>query len=492
MSTVRRLSIASLSTLALALLTGCGDPVSLDPQLAASKKFDEALSKARKVLAEVAVADPAANRTSADALRSAARSMTSPPGATQGQQAALALSSAQLLREAARLDTVAIEQLQSKQRSAADQIVSALQGARSLKQLQGAMPSGDDEQSQTLQKAIDDASALATEAESQAQTARGEADAKQAIATEQGHKATDLEGQAAKKRAAASAARTSAEAQSLTQEAAALSTQAIDARQAAATAEIVVLNLSPEADRMQKRAEALRAKVARLQADREALEAVTASRTKANSSLSDASRSAMQRASAAADALEKVSAELKALLTESAESLESAANSVQRGGPGAKLSAASIHLAQAMLHERWAGGASMEAYAFDAMATASGDSKWSKLAATAREDRTAAMAKALTALEAADSDLSGDTSSASTSLRTRVAEARKALEGPKSDTPAEAAPADAGSAAPAGDGGEKPAEAPAADGGDEPADAPAADTPAQPAAEPTPEPAPGR
>lgn len=484
MDMVRRLSLASLS--ALIVLTACGDPASLDPQLAASKKFDEALSKARRALAEVAVADPAANRTSAEALRSAARSMSSPPGATQGQQSALAMASAQLLREAARLDAVAIEQLQAKQRSATDQIVSSLQGARSLKQLQGAMPSGDDEQSQTLQKAIDDATALATEAESQAQSARGEAEAKQAIATEQGEKAADLEGQAAKKRAAASAARTSAEAQSLTQEAAASSSQAIDARQAAAKAEIVVRNLSPEADRLQKRAEALRAQVERLQADREALEAATASRAKTNSSLSDASRGAMQKASAAAEALEKVSAELKTLLTESAESLESAANSVQRGGSNAKLSAASIHLAQAMLQERWAGGAAMEAYAFDAMATASGDSKWSKLASAAREDRTAAIAKALTALEAAESDIGGDNSPELASLRRRVAEARKALEGPKSDKPTEAAPTDAGSAAPADDGGEKPAESPAADGGDKPADAPAADAPAQPAAEPAP------
>ncbi|MFZ4722114.1 MAG: hypothetical protein ACOYMI_03075 [Phycisphaerales bacterium] len=485
MHTVRRLSIASLSALALALLTGCGDPVSLDPQLAASKKFDEALSKARKVLADVAVADPAANRTSAEALRSAAKSMSNPPGSTQGQQAALALTSAQLLREAARLDAVAIEQLQSKQRSAADQIVSALQGARSLKQLQGAMPSGDDEQAQTLQKAIDDATALATEAESQAQTARSEAEAKQAIATEQGQKATDLEGQAATKRAAASAARTSAEAQSLTQEAAALSTQAIEARRAAAGAEVIVNSLMPDADRLQKRAEAFRAQIARLQADREALEAVTASRAKANASLSEASRNAMQKAGAAADALEKVSAELKTLLTESADSLESAANSVQRGGAGAKLSAASIHLAQAMLHERWAGGAAMEVYAFDAMATASGDAKWSKLAATAREDRTAAMAKALAALEAADSDLSGDTSPASTSLRTRVTEARKSLEGPKSDKP-EATPSDAGAATPANEAGDRPAETPDAAPGDKPADAPAPDAPAQPAAEPAP------
>ena len=474
MDLARRLSLASLS--ASIVLTACGDPASLDPQLAASRKFDQALANARKVLAEVAVADPAANRTSAEALRSAARGMSSPPGATQGQQAALAMTSAHLLREAARLDIVAIEQLQARQRSAADQIVSALQGARSLKQLQGAMPSGDDEQSQTLQKAIDDATALATEAESQAQSARTESEAKQAIATEQGQKAADLESQAATKRTAAAAARSATEAQSLTQEAAALSTQAIDARQAAAAAEIVVRNLSPEADRMQKRAEAFRAQVARLQADREALEAVTASRAKANGSLSEASRGAMQKASAAADALEKVSAELKALLTESAESLESAANSVQRGGANAKLSAASIHLAQAMLHERWAGGAAMEAYAFDAMATGSGDSKWSKLASAAREDRTAAIAKALAALEAAESDIGGDDSPALASLRTRVSEARKTLEGPKADKPAESAPSDASAPAAAGDGSEKPAEAP-------PADA---------AAQPVAEPAPGR
>jgi hypothetical protein len=128
----------------------------------------------------------------------------------------------------------------------------------------------------------------------------------------------------------------------------------------------------------------------------------------------------------------------------------------------------------------------MEAYAFDAMATASGDSKWSKLAAAAREDRTAAMAKALTALEAADSDIGGDTSPALASLKARVAEARKALEGPKSDKTDAAAPADAGATTPAGDSGEKPAEAPAAEGGDKPADAPSADAPAQPAAEPAP------
>ena len=63
------------------------------------------VAKARKVLAEVAVADPAANRTSAEALRAAARSCTAPSGATPGQQAAFALTTAEQLREAARLDT---------------------------------------------------------------------------------------------------------------------------------------------------------------------------------------------------------------------------------------------------------------------------------------------------------------------------------------------------------------------------------------------------
>lgn len=485
----RRLSVACLS--ATILLVACGDPASLDPGVAAARKYDQALSNARKVLAEVAVADSAGNRTSAEALRAAASACTPPSGATSGQQAAFALTAAELLREAARLDTVAIEQVQARQRAAADQVVSALHGAKSLRQLQGAMPSSDESQAETLRKAMDEVNTLASDSETQAQTARSTADAKKAEAAEQAQKATDLQSQAAEKRKAAAAARTAAEAQALTQEAAALTTQAIEARAAAAAAEIVVRNLAPEADRLQKRAEAFRAQIARLQADREALDAVTAARGKANTALSDASRAALQKATAAADALEKASSELRSMTAATAESLETAANQAQRGGslPGpanstAKMTAASVHLAQAMLQERIAGGAAMEASAFDAMATASGDAKWSKLAASSREERTAAMAKALTALEAADADLGGDTAASLASLRARVADLRKSLEGPKQDK-TEAATS-GGAAAESSD---KPADATATPP-ETPADAPAAqpssDAPAQPAAEPAP------
>jgi hypothetical protein len=483
---VRRLSIACLCS--LSLLAACGDASSLDPQRAAAAKYEQALTSARKVLAEVAVADAAANRASADSLRSTAASCRAPSDSLPGQKAAFALTSAQLLREAARLDAVAIEQVQARQRAAADQLVSALQSARSLKQLQGAMPSADDEQARTLRKAIDDASAAAAELETNARAAMTEVEAKQAAAESASREAIELDAEAAGKRNQAAAATNSAQAQALTEACARVVAQAIDARQAAARAEAIVRTARPDAEAMQRRAEAFRAQQARLQSDLEALEAAGASRSKANRSLAEASGAAMEKARLAADALEKASAELKGLFTTAAESLEQAASLSQQGsslpgpqGSSAKMSAASTHLAQAMLHERWAGGAAMEAAALDAMAAASGDSKWSRLAASARDDRTSASAKALAALEAADNDIASDQASTLASLKARITEARKLLEGPK---PAEAT---ATPESPASSTGDQPSDSGSTQAEAPTGSAPTGDPSAAPPAEPAPE-----
>jgi len=308
--------------------------------------------------------------------------------------------------------------------------------------------------------------------------------------------AAALETQAAQKRLEASKA-PSAQAMKLIEAAAALTTQAIDLRRNAGAAALVATTAGPEAARNQRQAEAMREQQKRLESDKDAVAAVDAARSKAADALGGAANTAMSRATEAADQLEKVSAELKTLFASAAESLDQAASLAQQGsslpgpqGSSAKMGAASAHLAQAMLHERWAMGASMEAYAFDAMARAGGDAKWSKLASDARQERADAGAKALAALEAADGDISSDSGASLNALKARITEAKKAYEGPKPAQAADAAksaeaetpkPAE-GEAPKAAEGeAEKPADAPAAE--------PKPDAPAdQPPAEPAPAP----
>lgn len=475
-------------------LTACGRS-DADPAAAAARAYDQALEKARKAMAEVAVAEPAANRASADALRSTANACKAPSGATNNQKAAFAMTGAQLLREAARLDTVAIERLQSQQRAAADRLVSALQSAGSLKQMKSAMPTASDA-TDALQKAIDDLGTRASDADAQAQAGMASVQSKQEEATKLLAQAAALETQAAQKRLEASKA-PSAQAMKLIEAAAALTTQAIDLRRNAGAAALVATTAGPEAARNQRQAEAMREQQKRLESDKDAVAAVDAARSKAADALGGAANTAMSRATEAADQLEKVSAELKTLFASAAESLDQAASLAQQGsslpgpqGSSAKMGAASAHLAQAMLHERWAMGASMEAYAFDAMARAGGDAKWSKLASDARQERADAGAKALAALEAADGDISSDSGASLNALKARITEAKKAYEGPKPAQAADAAksaeaetpkPAE-GEAPKAAEGeAEKPADAPAAE--------PKPDAPAdQPPAEPAPAP----
>ena len=472
-------------------LTACGQG-DADPAAAAARAYDQALEKARKAMAEVAVADPAANRTSAEALRSTANACKAPSGATNTQKAAFAMTGAQLLREAARLDTVAIERLQAQQRAAADRLVSALQTASSMRQMKASMPPASDA-TEALQKAIDDLGTRASDADSQAQAGLTSVQAKQDEATRLAAQAAALDAQAAQKRTEAGKAST-AQALKLIEEASALTKQAIDLRRSAGAASVVATTGGPEAARQQRQAEAMREQQKRLEGDKEAVAAVDAARGKAAESLSTSASAAMARATEAAGQLEKVSAELKTLFASAAEGLDQAASLAQQGsslpgpqGSSAKMGAASAHLAQAMLYERWAMGASMEAYALDAMGKTGGDSKWSKLASDARQERADAGSKALAALEAADADISGDSGPSLTALKARITEAKKAYESAK---PAKAAEAEAPKA-PEADAA-KPADGDAAKPAEAPAEQPKPEAPAdQPAGEPAPAPAPG-
>lgn len=472
-------------------LSACGQ-ADADPTAAAARAYDQALEKARKAMAEVAVADPAANRASADALRSTANACKAPSGATNNQKSAFAMTGAQLLREAARLDTVAIERLQAQQRAAADRLVSALQTAGSLKQMKASMPPAS-EATEALQKAIDELGTRASDADAQAQAGMASVQSKQDEATKLAAQAAALEAQAAQKRAEAGKAST-AQALKLIEDASTLTKQAIELRRSAGAASLVATTSGPEAARQQRQAESMREQQKRLEGDKEAVAAVDAARGKAAESLDSSASAAMGRASEAAGQLEKVSSELKSLFASAAEGLDQAASLAQQGsslpgpqGSSAKMGAASAHLAQAMLYERWAMGASMEAYAFDAMSKAGGDSKWSKLASDARQERTDAGTKALAALEAADGDISSDSAASLTALKARISEAKKRYEGPKAAKAAEseaAKPAEGDASKPAEGDASKPADAP-------PAEPKPEEPAAQPASEPAPAPAPG-
>ena len=110
----------SLALLAsCACVTGCVDDAALT-QREATKKFHTTVAAAEKAMASVSAHDPEANRTSAQSLRQVAASATPAAGSTAAQKSSLSLIASQLQIQAARLDTVAIENLEKTRRLNAD------------------------------------------------------------------------------------------------------------------------------------------------------------------------------------------------------------------------------------------------------------------------------------------------------------------------------------------------------------------------------------
>ena len=107
-----------------ACVTGCVDDAALT-QREATKKFHTTVAAAEKAMASVSAHDPEANRTSAQSLRQVAASATPAAGSTAAQKSSLSLIASQLQIQAARLDTVAIENLEKTRRLNADNVLVA-------------------------------------------------------------------------------------------------------------------------------------------------------------------------------------------------------------------------------------------------------------------------------------------------------------------------------------------------------------------------------
>lgn len=103
-------------------MTGCVDDAALT-QREATKKFHTTVAAAEKAMASVSAHDPEANRTSAQSLRQVAASATPAAGSTAAQKSSLSLIASQLQIQAARLDTVAIENLEKTRRLNADNVL---------------------------------------------------------------------------------------------------------------------------------------------------------------------------------------------------------------------------------------------------------------------------------------------------------------------------------------------------------------------------------
>lgn len=457
------------------LIAACGDPASQDAGLDADRKLDAALASARKAMLEASSTDPATNRANAEALRTAAGSCRAPAGASAAQKAAFAAAASQLHRGAARLDIFAIEQLQAKQRAAVDQLLSASGASSVLTKVASVSAPSDDASAEAVAKEIESLQTEIASTEADAQTAASGVQTGQSDAADRTAQAAALERQAAAKRAAAAKARTG-EAEKLIREAAALNSQAIDLRHQAETASRAAQSSGTESERLKRRLDGMQSKRKGLEEDRELHAAGAAERTKAVDQVRTIANGETERARAAAASLEKLDAELKPLFASANESLDQAASLAQQGASqgGVRMTMATVHLAQAMLQERAALGAAMEAAAFDAAGKAMSEPKWSRHADELRQERDAAGARALTALEAAEADLGADASPSIASLKTRVADAKKRFEGSKpAAKPGEGEPA--ASQAPASDASAAPADG--AKPSEPKPDAPTADAP---------------
>ena len=486
MSLSRNASVILLTSLSFAV-TGCN--LEPSPAVEAGAKLKQTIDKASKLMAEAAVEDPEGNRTTAEALRSAAGSASAPAGATASQKAAFAMVSSQLQREAGRLDMVAAERAVSQMHHLTMSIRTAASAAQQLAFLSDMAGKGSSEAREQIQSLIDakkveisaleDAITKLTEASDTlgSTTTTKSADAK----------AKELEANGMRSKAVAKAG-IDAASESMK--------QAIALHVEAAQAQMQLNQVNAELLFCKERLITRQSAVERLQRELTQLDDFDASRKSAATALRSEMDKEMENASAAAKALHALAdGDAKALHESAAEALERAASLAQQSqsapgdaGKSAKASAASAQLALARVCEQRALAAADAAAAFDAMAALASGGPWGGYASASRTERDQAVAKASESVEAAINVLPDSQDPVAVALRSRIDQAKVNLSNMKPAAPA-AKPADSAPAAEA----EAPAtaDAPAEKPADEtPAAEPAPETPAaEPAAEPAPAPA---
>jgi hypothetical protein len=480
--------LVALSIAFSAALAGCIDEAA-QGQRDAARKLKEVSNASAKAIAEVSAIDPAANRAGAESLRKVAASATAPQGAMPSQKAALSLIASQLQIQAARLDAAAIEQIEAPQRTAADEAVTLASLAGQFEALQHsivvAIPP---EARQMLDK--DRAAGEATIAALSAQSDKLHGIVEQAQQTIQNHEreALELEKKAGELRQKASIAGP-IEGYQVTVESQKSMTESRSLRSQAANLELDMQEVALQQRLAEKTVDAFKSSLKRNRVEQDTLAKIESVRENAVKGLAEVASRYRDAALAAAKSVRDAQEKAAPLYDGAIEGLEKAVSLAQQGAAGggeiaksAKSAQVSAQLALASIAERRACAEALAIAAYSAAAKLDASGPWSKDAATSRASRSAVIAKASAAIEAALGGIpegGGDDNAAKFRKGLELAKASLS-EGQPAPAPAEA-PGDAKPAGADKDAAPAPADAPTTPSGDQPAAPVPGDAPTPPA-----------
>ncbi len=489
-----RVALRTLPWIALSLMAACSEQ---DPAVRAAAELDQAIRKADRAMAEVALDTTEGRRGSSDALRAAAAAVRAPSDALPAQKAAFGMVKASLLRAAVRLDTIDADRLEVAQIRRAESVARDAAMANFLRTMAdaGVDEAGSRSQIEARIRESRQAQAMAQES----------LESDRASMEELEDALTQLQAEADAKDAQAEQLRREAEAApAATRET--LLRRVDETRKEAIRAHTLAAGRQIERSTLQQRLMQTETAVAALTAEQERLDGITRDlegirreRKDAQRLLGEAADALVERATVETRALVQSAGEaLRPLNQRISDDLEQAAGLYQQAvslrgetGASASLQAASARLALAAINVRRSAHAAAEVACVDALLAMASESSWREALAAMRADRDAASAKAAEAFSAA-MDALGTSSDRSMEL------VRERAEGVRRTLAAAAKPDDAMS-----DGGgemppseepapeDLPAETPAEPSEDMPAVEPATEPGADPAADPADEPASG-
>ncbi|MFM1829795.1 MAG: hypothetical protein RLZZ558_135, partial [Planctomycetota bacterium] len=399
-----RLALRTLPWIVVSLVAAC---VEQDPAVRAAAELDQAIRKADRAMAEVAMDTAEGRQGSSDALRAAAGAVRAPSDALPAQKAAFGMVKASLLRAAVRLDTIDADRLEIAQIQRAesvardatmasflrtmadagvddagsrDQIEERLRGSRQEQSMVEASLESDRAAMEELEDALAQLQAEADAMDAQAEQLRREADAAPATAREALLRRVDETRK-----------------------------EAIRAHTLAAGRQIERSTLQQRLMQAETAVAALAAEQQRLDDISRDLEGIRRDRQDAHRLLGEAADALVERATTQArDLVQSAGEALRPLNQRISDDLEQAAGLYQQAvslrgetGASASLQAASARLALAAINVRRSAHAAAEAACVDALLALASESDWREALAAMRADRDASSAKAADAFSAA-------------------------------------------------------------------------------------------
>jgi hypothetical protein len=488
-----RFAPRTLPWIVVSLVAAC---VEQDPAVRAAAELDQAIRKADRAMAEVAMDTAEGRQGSSDALRAAAGAVRAPSDALPAQKAAFGMVKASLLRAAVRLDTIDADQLEIAQIRRAESVArdatmasflrtmadAGVDEAGSRDQIEARRRVSRQEQSM-VEASLESDRADMEELEDALAQLQAEADAKDA--------------QAEQLRREADAAPATAR-EALLRRVDETRKQAIRAHTMAAGRQIERSALQQRLMQAETTVAALAAEQQRLDDISRDLEGIQRDRQDAERLLDEMADALVERATAEArDLVQSAGEALRPLNQRISDDLEQAAGLYQQAvslrgetGASASLQAASARLALAAINVRRSAHAAAEAACVDALLALASESDWREALAAMRADRDAASAKATEAFSAAMEALGSSSDRSMELVRERAEGVRRTLAG--AARPDEAMTDGGGEMPPAEEptSGDMPTDPSQDMPAEEPATEPGTDPAADPATEPS-EPAPG-